>query len=362
MFLILLTFSFGLAWREHSTSILPFLLALYAAFDKSSWQQCRELGLAIFRMRVPVIVALIAFAIYTNDQILEVLAMPYQAGAEGTEVIPLLSFIVTAMALWLWARFFSWFELKALAGAGECEPEKKPSWWHKFLPWLLLIIFLVAHGFLYIGIGAVVSETRIAGLGIAVYIAPVVTTVSLVSWLYFACVFNKHLPFSNNLPDALESLPYHLQVRTVVLRLFPIMLPNLLAAATVYNVLPRVDPGWSGDKLLWALGTFFVLSGVGFLVDDLFVRFVYLQNVYVRDRLGQQEGRIRDSIRRVLKRSPRRLGPNVVYALELIVIFVLAVISLATRIPAWLRRDGEHPRQCCPRARIYPLSEGKPAI
>src|SRR3974390_3130992 len=110
MFLILLKFSFGLAWQYHSPSLLPVALAVYAAFDRNSWEQCREAASAFHRLRVPVIVAVIAFAIYTNDQILEVLAIPFQPGAKNTAVVPLLSLIVTAAALWLWARFFSWFE------------------------------------------------------------------------------------------------------------------------------------------------------------------------------------------------------------------------------------------------------------
>ena len=58
---------------------------------------------------MPVIVGLIAFAIYTNDQILEVLAMPYQVWPPRGEAIPLLSLAGIGVALWFWARFFSWF-------------------------------------------------------------------------------------------------------------------------------------------------------------------------------------------------------------------------------------------------------------
>jgi predicted acylesterase/phospholipase RssA len=330
MFLILLTFSFGLAWQYHELSIAPFMLALYAAFSREAWHQCSELGSAILRMRVPVIVALLAFAIYTNDQILEVLAMPYQTGARSAETVPLLSFIATATALWLWARFFSWFEEKTPAGTESAEGQGASSWWYKFLPWLLVIALLAFHPVLFMGIQDVIGKAAIPE-GFKLGIAVGVTAFSFISWLYFACIFNKHLPFTNNLPEALEKLPYHLQVRTVLLRLFPIVLPSLLAAATVYNVLPRVDPAWSNFKLLWAAGTFLVLYGVGFLVDDVFVRLLYRQNAYVRHKLGPGEERIRDSIGRVLKGYPRRFGPGMAYFLELLLIFALAAISLVSR-------------------------------
>ncbi len=332
MFLLLLTFSFGLAWQYHSLSIVPFALAVYAAFDRGAWHQCRELGLAIYRMRVPVIVALLAFAIYTNDQILEVLAMPYQPGATGTEIVPLLSFIATAVAIWLWARFFSWFEPREAAGKDGpgIEAVKGPAWWHKLLPWLLLIALLAVHPVLFSGVRDVLSAAKMPDSA-KLAIAFGVTGASLVSWLYFACIFNKHLPFTNNLPDALEDLPYPLQVRTVVLRLFPIVLPNLLVAATVYNVLPRVDPAWSNFKLLWAGGAFLVLSGTGFLVDDVFVRLLYRQNAYVRRKLAPGEERIRDTVGSVLKGYPRAFGLGVAYFVELLLIFALAAISLVSR-------------------------------
>ena len=287
MFLLLLTFSFGVAWQYHELSIAPFLLALFAAFNNKAWYQVRELGLAVYRMRVPVIVALLAFGIYTNDQILEVLAMPYQEGARSAETVPLLSFVATAMALWLWARFFSWFEEKSPAGNGEGEAPATPTLWHKVLPWLMLLAILAFHPALYAGLTDVISVTNIPDSA-KIAVAGAVTGLSLLSWLYFACIFNRHLPFTNNLPEALEGIPYYRQVRTVMLRLFPIVLPSLLAAATVYNVLPRVNPSWHGYKLAWAAGTFLVLSGVGFLVDDVFVRLLYRQNTYVRRKLAQR--------------------------------------------------------------------------
>ena len=78
MFIILFSLSLALAWEYHDAGVLPFLLGLYAVLRGNLWSQFREAASALFRMRVPVIVALLAFAIYTNDQILEVLAMPYQ--------------------------------------------------------------------------------------------------------------------------------------------------------------------------------------------------------------------------------------------------------------------------------------------
>ena len=91
MFIILFSLSLALAWEYHDAGVLPFLLALYAVLRGNLWSQFREAASALVRMRVPVIGALLAFAIYTNDQILEVLAMPYQVWPPRGEAIPLLS-------------------------------------------------------------------------------------------------------------------------------------------------------------------------------------------------------------------------------------------------------------------------------
>ena len=115
MFIILFSLSLALAWEYHDAGVLPFLLGLYAVLRGNLWSQFREAASALFRMRVPVIAGLLAFAIYTNDQILEVLAMPYQVWPPRGEAIPLLSLAGIGVALWFWARFFSWFGPEAPA-------------------------------------------------------------------------------------------------------------------------------------------------------------------------------------------------------------------------------------------------------
>jgi hypothetical protein len=333
VFLILLTFSLGLAWQYHNASLLPFALAVYAAFDRNSWEQFREAAAAFHRLRVPVIVAIIAFAIYTNDQILEVLAIPFQAEAKSTAPVPLLSLIVTATALWLWARFFSWFEPKTQGRPNASrEPEGVRSSLHKPLIALILILLVSMHVIIYFVLERVVAGTVQSSIqNPARYILFSLVCLSFIAWSYLTCIFNKHLPLTSNLPIALERLPYHLQVRTMLLRLLPVAFPCLLAAATLYNVLPRIDPNLAGLKLWLALSTFLVLFGVGFFIDDRFVRLLYWQNVYVRQRLAPRGQRARDIVRRILNRSSYHWHSNAVYFLEFILIVALAILSLLSR-------------------------------
>jgi hypothetical protein len=333
MFLILLTFSLGLAWQYHYTSFLPFALAVYAAFDRNGWEQCREAASVFHRLRVPVFVAVIAFAIYTNDQILEVLAIPFQPGAKNTAIVPLLSLIVTATALWLWARFFSWFEPKTQGRpSSPREAEGMRSSLYKPLAGLILLLLISMHIMIYLVLENVLTESgQLYNYNSAHYIILATICVSFLAWSYLTCIFNKHLPLTSNLPIALEKLPYHLQVRTILLRILPIAFPCLLAAATLYNVLPRIGPGLTGFKLWLALSTFLVLFGIGFFIDDRFVRLLYWQNAYVREKLAPRGERIRDIVRRILDRSSYRWRSNAVYFLEFILIAALAILSLSSR-------------------------------
>ena len=288
--------SFGLAWEYHDAGVLPFVLALYAVVSGDAWSQCREAASAIYRMRVPVIVALIAFAIYTNDQILEVLAMPYQVWPPQGEAIPLLSLVAIGVALWFWARFFSWFGPEIPARQAPPVPAENNSPLRHLLAivTVLVIVTAVHGGFLLVFSAAIDKEIPFMDRAAAQRVAQAIVFVSYLSWLYFTCIFNRHLPFENNLPDALEGRPYNLQVRIVLLRLFPVALPCLLAAAMYNSVLPRIDPEWNNAKPLLGLSTisaFAVLFGVGFVFDDLCVRGLFKQ----RRALGRKLLEIRQA-------------------------------------------------------------------
>jgi hypothetical protein len=117
----------------------------------------------------------------------------------------------------------------------------------------------------------------------------------------------------------------------MLLRLLPVAFPCLLYAATLYNVLPRIDPNLAGFKLWLAFSTFVVLFGLGFFIDDRFVRLLYWQNAYVRDRLAPRGQRARDIVRRILDRSSYRWHANVVFFLEFILIVALCILSLLSR-------------------------------
>jgi len=338
--------SFAVAWQYHDAGILPFALLVFAAFHANSWHECRQLGLAVYRMRVPVIAALLAFAIYTNDQILEVLAKPYVGQSGRVEVLPVLSFVVTAMALWLWARFFSLFEPKPQDSAPKAdgletaEPAFEPSGaeggasWRQMLSIGAIFAGLIAlHVLVYSVLDKVIAGTTLYDItSIAGYIAKAITSISFVSWVYFTCIFNRHLPLTNNLPRTLKPLSYELKVRLILLRLFPVALPSLLGAATLYNVLPRIYLDWDGiDKLQMAFGAFAVLFGVGFLIDDLFVRSFRRQDASVRAKLGPSGDSVLGAVRRALKGAPDEPQPAVAHLLELILFSGLALVSFASR-------------------------------
>ena len=244
MFIILFSLSLALAWEYHDAGVLPFLLGLYAVLRGNLWNQFREAASALFRMRVPVIAGLLAFAIYTNDQILEVLAMPYQVWPPRGEAIPLLSLAGIGVALWFWARFFSWFGPQAPAWRSTpLQPEDSHPLRQALVIVAVLAIVIAAHAGIFHVFSAVIDkEVPFTDRTAARHIAMAIVSVSFLSWLYFTCIFNRHLPFENNLPDALAARPYNLQVRIVLLRLLPIALPCLLAAAMIHNVLPRIDP------------------------------------------------------------------------------------------------------------------------
>ena len=153
----------------------------------------------------------------------------------------------------------------------------------------VLAVVIAAHAGIFQVFSAVIDkEVPFTDRTAARHIAMAIVSVSFLSWLYFTCIFNRHLPFENNLPDALAARPYNLQVRIILLRLLPIALPCLLAAATIYNVLPRIDPDWNNAKPLLGLATFSafaVMAGVGFVVDDLCVRGLYKQRRALRRKL-----------------------------------------------------------------------------
>ena len=290
MFIILFSLSLALAWEYHDAGVLPFLLGLYAVLRGNLWSQFREAASALVRMRVPVIVALLAFAIYTNDQILEVLAMPYQVWPPRGEAIPLLSLAGIGFALWFWARFFSWFGQEAPARRNT---PLQPGDSHALLQALVIVavlaVVIAAHAGIFHVFSAVIDkEVPFTDRAAARHIAMAIVSVSSLSWLYFTCIFNRHLPFENNLPDALAARPYNLQVRIILLRLLPIALPCMLAAAMIYNVFPRIDPDWNNAKPLLGLATFSafaVMAGVGFVFDDLCVRGLYRQRRALRRKL-----------------------------------------------------------------------------
>ena len=87
MFIILFSLSLALAWEYHDAGVAVPAWAL-RGLEGQSLEPIPEAASALFRMRVPVIAGLLAFAIYTNDQILEVLAMPYQSGRREARPSP----------------------------------------------------------------------------------------------------------------------------------------------------------------------------------------------------------------------------------------------------------------------------------
>ncbi len=346
MFLIVWMVSFAVAWQYHDAGILPFALLIFAGFHAKSWHECRELGLAVYRMRVPVIAAVLAFAIYTNDQILEVLATPYLSRSGRVESLPVLSFALTVMALWLWARFFSLFEPKqrdSAPRAGELEAadpvieptgaEDGASWWQMLSIGAIFIGLVALHVLVYSALCKAIVGTALSDIpGRAGYIAKAITIISFASWAYFTCIFNRHLPLTNNLPRTLRPLPYELKVRLILLRLFPVVLPSLLGAATLYNLLPRIYLGGDGiDRLQIAFGAFAVLSGVGFLIDDLFVRSFRRQDASVRERLGPGGDSVWAAVRSALNEPPDEPRPALVHLLELILFSGVALVSFASR-------------------------------
>ena len=152
---------------------------------------------------------------------------------------------------------------------------------------VLAIVIATHSGIFHVFSAVIDKEVPFTDRTAARHIAMAIVSVSFLSWLYFTCIFNRHLPFENNLPDALAARPYN-QVRIFLLRLLPIALPCLLAAAMIHNVLPRIDPDWNNAKPLLGLATFSafaVMAGVGFVFDDLCVRGLYKQRRALRRKL-----------------------------------------------------------------------------